>query len=311
MYNVEFFLEKCILSCEEQDLSKEEYEIVVVNDGSPDNSLQIAQKLASKYSNIKVVSRSNGGLSAARNTGLDNAIGEYIFFVDSDDWIEKNSLGKIANILQKENPDVLCICAANVIGNKIYRRMNYKNLKTVTGPESMLYYSSPCAPFQIVRKSFLDKYNIRFYEGIYHEDVEYTPRMRYLAGKVSYLNDIIYYVCQNPNSITRTVNIKKVYDVITIVAPRLHDFILKNVDDKYKPIYCGIISSAINTVLSTNSPLSSKDKAQVNRALYKNRYLYNYYCESTLFKYKVEGYLFRIFPSKPVEVLDFLKKITK
>lgn len=310
MYNVEKYIKKCILSCEEQDLSKEEYEIVAVNDGSPDNSLQIAQELASKYSNIRVISRPNGGLSAARNTGLDNIKGEYIFFVDSDDWIEKNCLGKIASILKSESPDVLCVCAANVIGNEIHRRMKYIDFLSVTGPESMFYYTSPCAPFQIVRKAFLEKNNIRFCEGIYHEDVEYTPRMRYLAERVLFLNDIIYYVYQNPNSITRTVNVKKVYDVITVVTPSLHDFIANNVEDKYKPVYCRIISSAINSVLSSNSPLSEKDKVQVNHILYENRYLYNYYCKSSLFRYKIEGCLFKIFPSNPMGVFKFLKKIS-
>lgn len=98
MYNVEKFLAKCILSCENQDISKNEYEIICVNDGSPDNSFQIAETLALQYPNIKVISQPNRGLSAARNTGICCAQGDYIFFVDSDDWIEEKILKKISCI---------------------------------------------------------------------------------------------------------------------------------------------------------------------------------------------------------------------
>lgn len=306
MYKVENYLEKCILSCENQDISKDEYEIVCINDGSPDNSLKIAENFASLYSNIKVISRSNGGLSAARNTGIDNALGEYLFFVDSDDWIEMNCLKKITSVLESEKPDVLCICAANVLGNSLQRRMDFTGFRVESGPESMLSFSSPCAPFQIVRKSHLSKYNIRFCEGIYHEDVEYTPRMRYFAEKVCYLNDIIYYVYQNPNSITRTINVKKVFDVIAVVTPHVHLFAEKYVDAKYRHKYNEIICSAINTVLSRNYPLSYDDKQKVNKIMYENRYLFRNYCNSTIFRYKVEGLLFKLFPNYVVEVFNFM-----
>ena len=109
MYKVEAFIEKCLNSCLNQDISKEEYEIVCVNDGSPDKSAEIAEHIAKSNANIRVINRPNGGLSAARNTGIDNAKGEYIFFVDSDDWIADNCLGKITSILKEEKPDGIAI----------------------------------------------------------------------------------------------------------------------------------------------------------------------------------------------------------
>lgn len=306
MYKVEKYIKRCLLSCLEQDLSKNEYEIICIDDGSPDNSFYIAKSIAKSHSNIKIVSRSNGGLSAARNTGIEKAMGKYLFFVDSDDWIAKNCLQKIADILYSESPDVLCINAANVLKNCIQPRMNYAGYEQVSGPESMLLYTSSCAPFQIVRKVHLDEYNIRFCEGIYHEDVEYTPRMRYFAKKVCYVNDIIYYVCQNPESITRTINVKKVYDVINVVVPHIHEFAEKYVAAKYRPKYNNIIASAINTVLARNFPLSKDDKHKVSYILSKNRYIYSDYCNASLMRYKIEGYLFKMFPKHPVDVFNMM-----
>lgn len=306
MYKVEAFIEKCLNSCLNQNISKEEYEIVCVNDGSPDKSAAIAKRVAEENTNIRVIDRPNGGLSVARNTGLEHAKGEYIFFVDSDDWIQENCLGKISSLLMSEKPDVLCICAANVCGERYERRMSYVDCEATTGPDSMRLYKSPCAQFHIVRKAHLDKHKIRFYEGIYHEDVEYTPRMRYFAKKVCYLNDIIYYVYPNPNSITRTVNVKKVYDVLTVVVPHIHEFAEKYVGKKYRAKYNEIIGSAINTALTCNYPLGREDKEKINMILSNNRHFYDDYCNSTLLRYKIEGWLFKLFPNHAVEVFYLL-----
>ena len=109
IYNVEKYVEKCIRSCEAQDISKEDYEIVVINDGSPDNSLKIVERIADEFPNIKIISQPNKGLSAARNTGMRNASGDYYMFVDSDEWIAEKWLGKICSKLRTEQPDALAI----------------------------------------------------------------------------------------------------------------------------------------------------------------------------------------------------------
>ena len=92
MYNVELYIEKCLLSCLNQDLPASDYEIIVVNDGSPDSSLAIAERIASLYDNLTIVSQKNAGLSAARNKALSLAKGKYVWFVDSDDRIQENCL---------------------------------------------------------------------------------------------------------------------------------------------------------------------------------------------------------------------------
>ena len=103
VYNVERYLRQCLDSCLDQDIPKTEYEIIIVNDGSPDNSQVIINEYALLYDNICVINKSNGGLSTARNAGLSIAKGNLIWFVDSDDSIVSNSLKYIYDIF-KENP---------------------------------------------------------------------------------------------------------------------------------------------------------------------------------------------------------------
>lgn len=87
VYNVERYLRQCLESCLSQDVPKSQYEVIIVNDGSPDNSQAIIDEYSSKYDNVRVLKKKNGGLSSARNAGLNIASGDYIWFVDSDDWV--------------------------------------------------------------------------------------------------------------------------------------------------------------------------------------------------------------------------------
>ena len=100
VYNTGGYLSRCLDSCLNQDIPSNEYEIIAVDDGSTDNSLDLLKKYAGAYSNIKVLHQSNKRQGAARNKGLSVAQGEYIWFVDSDDWIVENCLAKVCEICQ-------------------------------------------------------------------------------------------------------------------------------------------------------------------------------------------------------------------
>ena len=306
IYNVEKYVEKCIRSCETQDIPKNDYEIIVVNDGSPDNSLKIVECLSKEFSNIKIKSQKNAGLSAARNTGMYIASGDYYMFVDSDDWIAENCLGTICMTLRTECPDALAICAANVIDGNIDRRQSYIDETPIRGRDFLRKNFSPCAPFSIWSSSFFKKYELTFYEGIFHEDSEFTPRAYYLADKVSFINDIIYYVYQNPHSITRTPNPKRAFDLVNVVCVHLSVF-CKYVQEDYKQIFYDQVAMYLNNALCYIVNSNNKSQRQLNDMIYDNRTIINDVKQSKSLKYRIEAFLFCLFPKHYVGIYKLLK----
>lgn len=309
MYKVEQYIEKCLLSTQKQDIEKSEYEIVAVNDGSPDGSLDIAQKLASQYDNIHVYSKENGGLSSARNYGISKSRGEYIFFLDSDDWIDENCLGELLAQIKKEDPDVLCICAANTDGTSHKRRFEFKDLTPMSGKDFLKTgWFIPCAPFYIVRKTLLIGYDLHFYEGILHEDSEYMPRMLYFAKKVSFTNRVVYWVYQNLNSITRTVNPKRSFDLLNVVCERLSEF-SKHVDKDTKFVFDDMISMYVNNALSFILKCDEVKQREINKLCASKKYLWSHLKCSSKRKYRIEYKLFSILPNHPLLVYRIMKSV--
>lgn len=307
VYNVEKYVEKCIRSCEDQDIPREDYEIIVVNDGSTDGSLAIVERLAKEYSNIRVISQKNSGLSVARNTGMENANGEYYMFVDSDDRIERNCLGKLVAKLENEKPDALAICAADIIDGNIVRRFSFPNETPVSGRDFLKNGISPCAPFAIWKASFFRKNNLIFYEGIFHEDAEFTPKAYYLAEKVSCTNDIIYYVNLNPASITRTANPKRAFDLIEVVVPSLSRF-AKGVDDAYKVCFYDMEESCMNLALSIIKGADKEEKDRLNAEIAERSYLWKDIRKCSYLRYRMEACVACVFKKHPVKVYETLQK---
>ena len=152
MYNAATSIEKCLVSTQRQDIPTTDYEVIVINDGSTDGSLNIVTEIAKRYNNVRFYSQPNGGLSVARNAGLDHAKGDYIFFLDSDDWIAENCLKKIIMTCEENKLDMLRICAANVIDGVPIRRFSLKEGLVRDGIDSIDKSFTPCAPFQSRRR---------------------------------------------------------------------------------------------------------------------------------------------------------------
>lgn len=305
VYNVEQYVEKCIRSCAEQDIPSDDYEIIIINDGSKDNSLSIVNEVASEYGNTLVISQSNQGLSAARNAGMKASQGEYLMFVDSDDWIDADCLGEIVGKLQEDRPDCLAICSADVIGDRIIRRQEYSDETPMSGISYLKTEPPHCAPFSIWKASFLENNRLSFVDGIFHEDSEFTPRAYYFAKKVSFLNRVIYYVYQNPNSITRSINPKKSFDLVDTICLSLSEF-SDNVDGKDKVIYHNLISLLLNNALA-NIAGSPKDvRSRLEESVYEHRDLFKHLTKSDKLKYRLEGLLFGIFPRHTLSVYQLL-----
>ncbi len=309
IFNVEKYLERCILSCLHQDLGEESYEIIAVNDGSRDRSLEIVNRIALQHNNIKIISQNNQGLSAARNTGLKNASGEYVWFVDSDDWIKEFCLKKITSVCLQRKLDMLQICSANIIDGRSIRRFSYSDETSVfTGKTALEKNIQYCAPFAVYRRLFLIQNNLFFFNGIFHEDNEFKPRAYYFANRISSINDILYYVYQNPNSITRTVNPKKAFDGI-IIMNRLHKFAKDKSDAE--SLFHKIITATFNASLHDIVQTSELDMKLFSEEMCKNKKLYRHLVFSGRLIYLLEGLLLMIFPSKSVLIYKMLNSLDK
>jgi glycosyltransferase involved in cell wall biosynthesis len=309
MYNVELYIERCLISCLKQDISCEDYEIIVVNDGSPDGSLQIAERIAKDYNNITIISQPNGGLSTARNTGLSVAKGEYVWFIDSDDWIKENCLKELITTLYEKDLDALVINGIRVINEDLFKNPSREFADSIlSGKEYLALTRVNCAAvITIYKKSILKGNNVFFMEGIYHEDEEFTPRAYYFIDRIGIKNYYYYYNYLNLNSITQTSNPKKGFDLIK-VACSLNKF-KQQIPKNLQYIYDKYISSAINQSLSNAVKMDKETLAVYLKVIVDNKYIFNSLSNLSSIVYKIEGLLFKIFPTKCVKIYNLLQKI--
>lgn len=192
VYNVEAFVGRCIESCLRQDLSPSEYELLIVNDGSQDGSMNVVRQYAQECDNIRIIEQENAGPSVARNKGVQEARGEYVWFIDSDDDISANVLKTLVSYAIDQTPDVLCF-DIHVIkqGQPTVTYPNHKNkcCKIFEGQDFFANVAMPpsaCVAF--FRKDYLMTNSISFLTGISHEDYEFTPRAYCLAKRIAYIN---------------------------------------------------------------------------------------------------------------------------
>ena len=213
VYNVAGYVEQCIRSLFHQNIPSSDYEVIVVDDCSPDNSKDIVQSLQSEYQNLKLISLSeNMKLGSARNVGLQNAAGKYIWFVDSDDFVEPDVLKLFYTELEKDNLEILHFDYKEFIDrdNKLVPyRVNYE-LPTCSGTEfyfdthELWWQKGVEAWRKIYRKSFLLQNKFFFAERVMYEDVDYSFNVFAKAQRVRHIDLSPYCYRDNSTSITKT-----------------------------------------------------------------------------------------------------------
>ena len=207
VYGVAKYLPKCVDSLLAQDIS--DYEIILVDDGSTDECPQICDQYAEQYSNIKVIHQANAGLSAARNTGIAAATGDYIMFVDSDDYLQPNVLGALMEQVRRDSLDVLRFRYQNVreSGDAFapYKAMTNYNDYSSTPTDGLAFLNermgTQCyvVQFLVRREIVLQE---RFTPGIYFEDTDWTPRMLLRTKRVASSDLVVYNYLWREGSIT-------------------------------------------------------------------------------------------------------------
>ena len=230
VYNVEAYLERCVSSLLDQDIDRDDYEIILVNDGSTDGSGTLCDKMAGQNQNIRVIHKENGGLSSARNAGIRAATGNFIQFVDSDDYLCHNVLGSLKRQIIKQDLDILRYNYQNVNEagevfepNKVSKPFVDYSDQVCDGPTFLterLGYACYACQFMI-RTSLLQKSDGLFKEGIWFEDIDWTPRILLQAQRVASTSAIVYNYLFRTGSITRTPGRekqkKKMEDRISII----------------------------------------------------------------------------------------------
>jgi glycosyltransferase involved in cell wall biosynthesis len=226
VYNVSKYIEKCILSVLNNNL-EQGYEIIVIDDASPDNSVEIVKGMMEIYPQIKLFRQENKGLGGARNKGVDNAKGQYVLFLDADDYLKENALVSVLDFSKQNALDILEYGAVGVTeeGAEVYR--NSQSSSTILrGTEYLAaihYMNSACN--KLYRVAFLNKKKLRFKERIFIEDFEFNTRAFYFAKKVQAIDYILGCFVQTKNSITRNTNpsknlkmVKDIHEVINLTV---------------------------------------------------------------------------------------------
>lgn len=225
VYNTEKYIEKCLNSVTNQ--FENDCEVIIVDDGSSDQSIDIVNNLITKnkYDNIAVVHQQNSGLSAARNTGLINATGEYIIWLDSDDMLTNDALESLRKCAL-DKPDVIVSRISSYFedtGEVKERSYFFKNEELVNRKEAIarcqktkgFWFAAWCF---VVKREFLLTKEIFFKDGIYHEDELWSPTVLSAANTVVFNNTSVYINTTNrQGSITTVANIKKSFDKLIVV----------------------------------------------------------------------------------------------
>jgi len=274
IYKVEQYLRKCVDSLLQQDLSQEAYEIILVEDGSPDHCGDICEEYASKYVQVKVVHRENGGLSAARNSGIEVAQGQFVQFVDSDDYLEPNVLKTLIEKMESDQLDILRFNYRNVNEkyevfepNKVSKPfVDYcdKVCDGLTFLTERLGFG--CYAWQfVVRRELLN--GCAFKEGIYFEDTEWTPRLLQKARRVTSIDLMVYNYLLREGSITQSVDEKKKRKVLDDKMRLIDSMMDQKRGIKDKRWYEGMISQIVLSILGYACEHYYEESSAVCRAL--------------------------------------------
>ena len=293
VYNVEKYIEKCLNSLVKQTM--EDIEIIIVNDGSKDNSINVINKFIKQYpEKIVYLEKENGGLSDARNYGLPYAKGEYIAFLDSDDYVEEDMYEKMYKLAKKENSDMVECDFIWEYPNKQKEDIG----QIYTNKKQMLEKVRVVAWNKLIKTNIVIENKITFPKGYRYEDVEFTYKLVPYLNRVSFLKKPCVHYVQRENSISNLQNerTKEIFNVLDHVL----DFYKKNnIYDEYKEeleyIYTRYLlcSSLLRMVKIKNKKIKNKVLEETweklnynfpnwkrNRILNQNKNVKNIYMKS-------------------------------
>ena len=275
VYNVEKYIDKCLDSLVNQTL--EDIEIIVVNDGSPDNSQKIIDEYVKQYPDkVKSFIKENGGLSDTRNFGLKHVKGEYICFVDSDDWLDSDALEKMYNKAQKEKSDiVICDMVDHYPDKNIYHNCTvYDSIYSVT----------PSACNKIFKREIIG--DLRFLKNVWYEDLNFTTKVLLTNPSISNISEGLYHCNCGHISTMNNNNSLKNLDILTVIDD-ITDYAKKNKLYNKNIISYLIFDHVLITTINRVSEQKNKDKKKVLKELIK-------YCHQNISDYRKQDFYKKI-----------------
>jgi len=211
-YNAEKYIENCIVSCISQDLDASDYEIVVVNDGSTDRTDKLVDSMSSEHNNIVQIFQENKGNGAARNTGVKNAKGKYIYFLDADDYIAHNTLGTLTSLVFEHGLDLLGFSSINVTdSDQILSKHDDTNVKmdpVVNGIDFLGTYNYKAEVWwYLIKGSYYSESEVSFYDRKFVQDSYLTPTLFSKAKRTSFIVYDVHRYRKAAGSITRNKSV--------------------------------------------------------------------------------------------------------
>lgn len=246
VYNVEEYLPKCLDSLINQTLS--DIEIIVVNDGTKDNSQKIIDEYKKKDKRIVSIIKENGGLGSARNTGINSAKGEYIAYVDSDDWIEHDMLESMYNEAISKDLDIVICGYKNIYQQKTeYINIDNRIIEDTLNNKNTKLFNTVSAWSKIYKRKFLLKNKVTFVEDkVWYEDFAYSIKLLSSTNKIGIVNKAFYNYLIRENSIMNNSKLMKNLDILLAFDDAI-SFLKEN--KIYNEYYSEIEYLAIDNIL--------------------------------------------------------------
>lgn len=299
VYNVEKYLSECIESILAQ--TYRDFEILLVDDGSPDNCPRLCDEWVEKDKRIKALHKSNGGLSDARNYGLEHAQGDYIIFVDSDDfWVGKDSLEKLINIvdLHPECDFIGFNCSYYYPNTDTYTKwVAYNEKLTIpTDKDTALrsLVASGTMPMsaclKVISRKTLSDMRISFIKGTLAEDIPWFIDLLDVSGKCMFVNDYIYAYRQNvAGSITSSRNPKGVRDLFNIIKNEVNEITYRSFSPKAKEALYSFLAYEFCILLAASSRMPKEWKRKLLEYKWLLKYTANPKVRKAAFVHKLFG----------------------
>lgn len=305
VYGVEQYIEECIASLLVPE--RDDYEIIVVNDGTKDRSMEI---IKSRFCDprIRVVNQDNQGLSAARNHGIREAQGQYVWMFDGDDWAETKYLSEIIDTLRGE--DVLVFTSYYIYYiDERKETIRTETISATTGFELCSKNHYHAVPFYIYRRQVLLDNSLWFTEGILHEDSLFTPIALPYMSEIRYFHSPVYHYRQRSGSITKSISTKRIQDMIFVVNSLIEHG--ENNIPKDQKFFWGIsVTDVLHNLLKTTvEGADSEANKIVHDFVNGNKKVLQYLIHSNSFNNKMMGLLSYLACGNLFAVYRFLHKI--